>query len=222
MLSQADNLTPRIKPKPTVATSSSPAPALPGPSHPPPPAFCSASARATTTSSSPDPLMTYVSQPSCLPPPLVSTGTLMQHVSMSHSPSASVVYAPLLTTTLSSTPIEENIFWLQFVKGNISRCSGCDQRNLRGVDGKPKQPPYDLCLQHKEYVIFENPHTGMHQLSSDLRNVYYHASVRCVTQKYSTFNPSTDVKVSREVRAKLSGVHLAHLLIEFGLAFLNK
>ena len=66
----------------------------------------------------------------------------------------------------------------EFVKGNISRCSGCGQRNLRGVDGKPKQPPYDLCLQHKEYVIFENPHTGMHQLSSDLRNVYYHAFSR--------------------------------------------
>ena len=71
-------------------------------------------------------------------------------------------------------------------------------------------------------VIFENPHTGMHQLSSDLRNVYNHASVRCVTQEYSTFNPSTDVKVSGEVRAKLSGVHLAHLLTEFGLVFLNK
>ena len=148
MLSQADNLTPRIKPKPTVTTSSSPASALPGLSHPPPPAFYSA--RATTTSTSPDPLMTYISQPSCLPPPLVSTGTLMQQVSMSHSPSASVVYAPLLTTTLSSTSIEEDMFWLQFVKGNISQCSGCGQRNLRGVDRKPKQPPYDLCLQHKE------------------------------------------------------------------------
>ena len=118
MLSQADNLTPRIKPKPTVTTSSSPAPALLGPSHPPPPALYSS--RATTTSTSPDPLMTYVGQPSRLPPPFVSTGTLMQQVSMSHSPSASVVYAPLLTTTLSSTPMEEDIFWLQFVKGNIS------------------------------------------------------------------------------------------------------
>ena len=119
-----------------------------------------------------------------------------------------------MLTTLPSAPVENDIFWLQFVKGNISRCSGCGQRNLRGVDGKPKQPPHDLCLQHKEYVIFENPHTGMHQLSSDLRNVYYHASVGCVTQKYSTFNPTTHVKVSGEVRGKLSVVHLAHLSLK--------
>ena len=77
MLSQADNLTPRIKPKPTVTTSSSPAPALPGPSHPPPPAFYSARA---TTSTSPDPLMTYVSQPSCLPPWLFSSTFRHVHI----------------------------------------------------------------------------------------------------------------------------------------------
>lgn len=145
----------------------------------------------------------------------------MQHISMSNSPSASVVYAPPLTT-LPRTPVETDIFWLQFVKGNISWCAGCGQRNLHGVDGKPKQPPYDLRLQHKEQVIFENAHTGMHQLSSDLRNVYYHTSVGCVTQKFSTFNPTTDVKVSGEVRAKLTAVHLPHFLNEFGLSFLNK
>ena len=61
----------------------------------------------------------------------------------------------------------------------------------------------------------------MHQLSSVLRNVYYHPLVGCVTQRYSTFNPTTRVKVSGKVRGKLSVVHLAHLLNAFGLSFLN-
>ena len=232
MLSQAesDELAPRIKLKPAITHQPSPSPDLPGPlelpepselsgtHHRPPPAVYPI--RAMTTS--PDPLMTYyINQPPRPPPPLVSTGSLMQHISMSHSPSASVVYAPLVTT-VPCTPVEEDTFWLQFIKGNISRCNGCGKRDLRGVDGKPKPPPHDLCLQHKEYVIFENTHTGMHQLFSDLRNVYYHASVRCVTQKHGDFNPSRNVKVGGEVKMKLSRVHLAYLLSEFGLAMLNK
>ena len=32
--------------------------------------------------------------------------------------------------------------------------------------------PADICL---EYVLFENPRTGYHQMSSDLRNVHYYA-----------------------------------------------
>ena len=101
MLSQADNLTLTIKPNSKVTASSSPTPELPGPSPPLSPPLYSARATAST---SPDPSMTYVSQPSCLPPPLVSTETHMQHVSMSHSPCASVMYAPLLTNTLPGTP----------------------------------------------------------------------------------------------------------------------
>ena len=56
-------------------------------------------------------------------------------------------------------------FYLVFVKGNISRCAGCGKRDLRDPDGKVHLPPDDLCLQRKEFVTFENPHTGLHQKS---------------------------------------------------------
>ena len=65
--------------------------------------------------------------------------------------------------------IDKDVFYLQFVRGNISRCNGCGKRDLRGEDGKPRLPPYDLCIQHKEHVLFENPHTGTYQMSVDLK-----------------------------------------------------
>ena len=49
---------------------------------------------------------------------------------------------------------------------------GVKKRNLWTPDGMPHPQPDDVCLQHK---VFQNPHTGLHQMSSDLRNVYYHA-----------------------------------------------
>lgn len=67
---------------------------------------------------------------------------------------------------------ERQPFFLTFVKGNISRCAGCGLKDLRQVDGKPHPPPNDLCVQHKEKVLFENPRSGNYQLSKDLRNVY--------------------------------------------------
>ena len=107
------------------------------------------------------------------------------------------------------------------MNGNLSRCTGCGNRNLRADTGKPHPPPYDLCLQHKEYVMFENPLTGRHQLSTDLRNVYYHALKRCVILKYPNFNPSSDLKVSRVLRSLLSATHLNFIMHEFGLSVLN-
>lgn len=104
-------------------------------------------------------------QPPPLPPPLVSTGSLVQQVSMSYAPSANVLYAPIVSMQQSGSLPDKEIFWLYFVKGNISRCNGCGKRDLRGDDGRPRPPPFDLCIQHREYVLFENPRTGMHQMS---------------------------------------------------------
>ena len=197
---------------------------IPGPSglsycHPhshsyPPPLY-----PATFTSSA---LSTNGDQPFGQPPPLVSTGSLVQQVSMSYSPSANVLYAPVVSMQQSGSMPDKDIFWLHFVKGNISRCNGCGKRDLRGDDGRPKPPPYDLCIQHKEYVLFENPRTGMHQMSWDPRNVYYHAKRSCVTQKYGNFNPICALKIAQDVKSKLTKVHFAYLLSEFGLSFLNK
>ena len=149
----------------------------------------------------------------------MSTGPLVQQVSMAYSPTANVVYAPVVSVPSST---EQDTFWLQFVRGNISRCNGCGKRDLRGEDGRPKPSPYDLCIQHKEHVIFENPHTGMYQLSVGLRNVYHHASVRCITKKNVHFNPENALKISHDVRSKLTRVHFAYLLNKFGLSFLNQ
>ena len=74
---------------------------------------------------------------------------------------------------------------------------------IRGEDGRPKPPPYDLCIQHKEHVLIETPHTGMYQMSANLRNVYNHARLQCVTQKNVHFNPGSALK-SQEVKSKLS------------------
>lgn len=95
-------------------------------------------------------------------------------------------------------------FWLPLVRGNILRCNGCGKHYLRGEDGRPKPP----------LVLFENPHTGMYQMSVDLRNVYYHARLQCVPPLQSR-----KLKISQEVKSKLSKVNFAYLLGEFGLLF---
>ncbi len=65
-----------------------------------------------------------------------------------------------------------------FSNSRISRCQGCR--------GKIDHTHDDLVIQHKEHVLFQNPHTGgshtgRWEMSHDLRNTYYHA---CVTLKH--------------------------------------
>ena len=143
----------------------SPLPSHPPPLRPPLPPY----PRLAPPPTLPPPLLPDTSYSSCgQPPPL--TG-VTQHVTLPYSP---MVYAPVMMGPSPHQQLESsntNVFWLMFVKGNISRCTGCGQRTLRGEDGRPRPPPYNLCLQHKEYVMFENPHTGRHQLSSEHRNV---------------------------------------------------
>ena len=143
------------------------------------------------------------------------------HVALPYSP---MVYAPVMMGLSPHQQLESsnsNVFWLMFVKGNISCCTGCVQRTLHGEDVRSRPLPYNLCLQHKEYIIFENSHTGRHQLSSEHRNVYYHASQRCVLLKFKDFNPRTDVKVSGDIRSQLTAIHLDYIMQEFGLSVCN-
>jgi len=165
-------------------------------------------------------------------PPTVQQQTMFPsatNVSMPYSP---IVYAPFSPLVQhNSSPLHQsepqssqlhqnqgqprNHFWIVFVKGNISRCGGCGMRNMRTEAGTPHPAPDDICLQHKEYVMFENPRTGLVQWSRDLRNVYYHANLNCV--KVSKFDPKTELKVSKEIKAKLSEVHFHHIQRQFGL-----
>ena len=57
-------------------------------------------------------------------------------------------------------------------------------------------------------------------MSTDQRNVYYHALQRCVLLKSTDFNASIDVKVSSEIRTQLTADHL-NFIMQFGLAMLN-
>ena len=80
-------------------------------------------------------------------------------------------YSPFAIAIWNSTPThstcQKTPFWLIFSKGNISWCVGCGQCNIQKTDGSVPEPSDDICLQHKEHVVFENPHTGCHQISSD-------------------------------------------------------
>ncbi|MCG8623589.1 MAG: hypothetical protein MJE68_16555, partial [Proteobacteria bacterium] len=46
--------------------------------------------------------------------------------------------------------------------------------------------------------------TGMYRLSSDHRNVYYHAHLSCVKQKFPSFNPGQHVRVNIDTFVKLT------------------
>ena len=84
-------------------------------------------------------------------------------------------FSPFPTGSADMSQDDKQPFFLSFIKGNISRCAGCGLKDLRQIDGRPHPPPGDLCLQHKENVLFENPKSGKYQLSKELRNVYYYA-----------------------------------------------
>ena len=102
-------------------------------------------------------------------PVVYSTGPSMDTVSTS---SAQVVTANLVSklisqllsysgtynsadaTTIGTTGVAHNqvsvapcnntgLFWVMIVSGNISRCQGCSEKILRGVDGKSLPPPDD-------------------------------------------------------------------------------
>ena len=99
----------------------------------------------------------------------------------------------------------------------ISKCGGCGKKDLRDLCGKPHPPPEDLYLQHKEFVMFDNPHTGVRQRSHDQRNVYYHARKACAERK--CYHPK--VIIPTETRVRLSAIHMHHIMQEFGLEILN-
>lgn len=116
----------------------------------------------------------------------------------------------------ASSSHEQHPFFLTFVKGNISRCVGCGLKTLKQANGKLYDPPGDICVQHKEHVVFKNPRSGNFQLSRDLRNVYYHAKFCCITYKHPLFT-SASLIISSDVKTKLSSVHTQYVFQEFGL-----
>ena len=78
--------------------------------------------------------------------------------------------------------------------------------------------PNDLAIvQHKEQVMFTNPNTGKYQLSREHRNVYHHARVNCIRQKFPSFTPIQPCRINRDTFTMFTKVHKDFIAMEFGL-----
>ncbi len=53
--------------------------------------------------------------------------------------------SPVMLPTNQQRPLVDSPFWICFIKGNISRCNGCEGRAL--------SPPDDLVLHHRENKV---------------------------------------------------------------------
>ena len=97
-----------------------------------------------------------------------------------------------------------------------ARCNGCKGKIQRGEDKKPLPPPNDIVLGHKEYVMFQNPHSGTIEVSRDKRNVYYHPWRTCIAPHFYNFKPSQHLNFD-SVQDNLLPSHKDLLRSEFGL-----
>ena len=104
-----------------------------------------------------------------------------------------------------------------FIHGNISRCNGCKGHIKRGEDGKPLPAPGDLVLRHPEYVVYQNPKTGLFRQSCDKRNVYYHPQRTCVAPNFLNFVPEQHIHVDLATIDKLSREHKELLSVSLDL-----
>ena len=152
--------------------------------------------------------------------------TLVSQI-LAHSPSTTPAQnQPSMSQSLqSSVPqskVQADLFWVLLITGNISRCQGCSGKILRAGTGKPLPPPDDIVVQHKEHVLFQNPHSGVFQLSHDLRNVYYHPRLSCIRNKFPSFQASQQIRIGKEALSKLTDIHKEHILKEFGIKFVTK
>lgn len=98
-------------------------------------------------------------------------------------------------------------FRVVLTNSRISRCQGCRGQINHNYD--------QIVLQHKEHVLFQNPHTGRWQMSRDLRNTYYHARLNCVATKHPDFTPG-EIQIGA-VKDSLNLAALNLLRAEFGL-----
>ena len=105
----------------------------------------------------------------------------------------------MLSPYTSSLSSEVAPFNLWFISGNISKCGGCNNKFV-----KPVIPPFDLCIQHKEWRSFT--HKGTDEQQSRFANTYYHVHLLCIQRNWPCFQGS-DVVISVEVAQKLTDVH---------------
>ena len=106
--------------------------------------------------------------------------------------------------SLSDVPpmaAEDSPFYLYFITGNISKCAGCGNKYM-----KPPIPPYDLCVQHREWRSF----TTAGQSQSKFAPAYYHVNLPCIQKNWPQFCIN-DLKINEDIAAKLTPIHLEFL-----------
>ena len=111
---------------------------------------------------------------------------------MSYAPSANanVLYAPIVSMQQSGSMQDKDIFWLYFVKGNISRCNGCGKCDLRGDDGRPR-PHLLISVFSIKSMCCLRIHARACIKCLEIRRtcITMHAKRSCVMLKYGDFNP---------------------------------
>ena len=79
---------------------------------------------------------------------------------------------------------------------------------------KPPVPPYDLCIQHREWRSFTSPGGGP---QSKFSPSYYHVNLQCIRRNWPLFSPRHLI-ISPEMSSKLTPVH-KEFLASFGYVF---
>lgn len=89
---------------------------------------------------------------------------------------------PLSSPVMQAPPMaqESASFNLHFISYNISKCADCGNKYV-----KPPVPPYDLCIQHKEWRSFSSGEVQQ----SKFAPAYYHMNKACVRRNWPTFSP---------------------------------
>ena len=111
-----------------------------------------------------------------------------------------------LSTYFSPSPPmaeEQSPFRLWFISGNISKCAGCNNKY-----SKPPTPPYDLCVQHKEWRTFTPTAGGDSQ--SKFSPAYYHLNLPCIHRNWPMFDPQC-LSVCEDVKSKMTPLHWEYL-----------
>ncbi len=98
---------------------------------------------------------------------------------------------------------ENESFNLHFISGNISKCAGCGNKYV-----KPPVPPYDVCIQHKEWRSFSSG--GVQQ--SKFAPTYYHVNEACVKRNWPTLSPE-QLFITPDVFSRLTSTHTEYLYL---------
>jgi len=75
-------------------------------------------------------------------------------------------------------------------------------------------PPYNICVSHKEMRQITNPHTGNLQVVNSV--VHYHANPNCIWIKNENFKPDS-LQIPPAIDARLQQEHRIYLFQYFNI-----